>query len=143
MSRSDRPASARNTPVDSSNDNMRSASTVDTTSWSGDAGSDESPYDRPSPRDRGRPSVMRARFSERTSCASTTGARPHPASCSALGLTPGLYQASRPLAASGAASGQAAAAQLLDQRRPSHAEQLRRFLLVELRACERGLDVRV
>jgi hypothetical protein len=43
---------------------------------------------RPSPRDSGRPSVMRARFSERTSCASTTGHDPQPASCSTLGRTP-------------------------------------------------------
>jgi hypothetical protein len=49
MSRSDTPASARSTPVDSSNDSIRSASTVDTTSWSGDAGNDESPYDPAQP----------------------------------------------------------------------------------------------
>src|SRR3982750_400008 len=171
MSSSHRPASARKTPVSTSNDRIRSARTVETTSWSGAAGSDESPYERPRPRDSGRPSAMRARSSERPSCPGTTGARPQPDSVSPLRPnTPPIYQGcgattdsarDRSIAGregaldassaarlrraeliaggsepsegseSGATGGEVSPAELLDQRRAAHPEQLGCLFLVE------------
>src|SRR5262245_61365018 len=111
---------------------MRSASVVDSTCRSPGAGSDEAPYDRPSPRAGVRASARPSRSSERTSRPGTVGTRPQPASVAvavgrAADMRRRLYQRAALL---GPRGGHAAAAKLLDEGRTAHAQELGCFFLV-------------
>src|SRR5688572_25066644 len=94
-----KPASARSTPLASSNPRMRLARRVATTLSPGDAGNDESPYERPRPRESTAPRVSDSSRSLSTSRPSS-GTRPQAARVGSavllatttpeLGLTSGL-----------------------------------------------------
>src|SRR5436190_4960479 len=121
---------------------MRSAIVVEATSRSPAAGSDESPYERPSPRDRcGVRAVSARRSSECRSTPGTTGARPHPARVDVF--VEALTRLNSTRVGRLRPGGRRTAAQLLDQGRATHAEQLRGFLLVATRLRQCRVDVRV